>query len=88
MPYKCGVELEDPRLVPVPITAICVASLDDVQILDANTISSLQIFHKEAHPGTARRGGSKEGLSLYGICNKTKSAAGSKLLKQVHSSRL
>ena len=34
--------------------------------------SSLQIFHKEAHPGATNTGRSKEGLSLFGICNKTK----------------
>ncbi len=34
--------------------------------------SSLQIFHKEAHPGMSAAGRSKEGLSLFGIFNKAK----------------
>lgn len=41
-------------------------------LIDTNTLSALQVFHKEPHPSTFKLGGAKEGLSLFGICNKAK----------------
>lgn len=51
--------------------------------VDLNTIRSLAIFKTEKHPcQTMKIGTSKEGLSLYGILNKTRSVVGKELLRQ------
>ncbi|KAF0974817.1 hypothetical protein FDP41_006291 [Naegleria fowleri] len=51
--------------------------------LDMNTLKALSIFSLEVHPSTAILSGRpKEGLSLFGIMNKTKSSVGKDLLRQ------
>ncbi|KAM7432071.1 MutS protein 5 [Porites harrisoni] len=81
---RIGVELEDPD-VRVPILGLKVFSLNDLLIVDNNTYSALQIFQKERHPSVYKVGtgnsGAKEGLSLFGIINRTKSVLGSHMLR-------
>lgn len=58
-------------------------SLNDIVNIDENTYRVLQIFQDEKHPSVYKgSAGSKEGLSLYGICNKCKSGIGKKELKR------
>ncbi|XP_032221965.2 mutS protein homolog 5 isoform X2 [Nematostella vectensis] len=78
---RFGQELEDPD-VHVPILDLVVFSIDDMVIVDDNTYSALQIFQKESHPSVYKSGtSSKEGLSLFGVLNRTRSALGSRLLR-------
>ncbi|XP_072019479.1 mutS protein homolog 5-like [Amphiura filiformis] len=66
-----------------PVLSIKIFSLDDLVQMDENSYHALQIFQKESHPSTYKTCGSgaKEGLSLFGIMNRTKSVIGSKLLR-------
>ncbi|XP_053395612.1 LOW QUALITY PROTEIN: mutS protein homolog 5-like [Mercenaria mercenaria] len=54
-------------------------------VLDVKIVTlALQIFQKESHPSVYKAGTSnsaKEGLSLFGIMNRTKSQIGSRLLR-------
>lgn len=53
--------------------------------MNADTICSLQIFEDESHPNfhmQGPKGRSKEGLSLFGILNGTRSPLGHTMLKQ------
>ncbi|XP_078354214.1 mutS protein homolog 5-like isoform X2 [Oculina patagonica] len=81
---RIGVEMEDPD-VRVPILGLKVFSLSDLLIVDNNTYSALQIFQKESHPSVYKMGagnsGAKEGLSLFGISNRTRSVIGSHMLR-------
>ncbi|KAL5486410.1 hypothetical protein EMCRGX_G018880 [Ephydatia muelleri] len=64
---RLGVELEDTS-VPVPILALRNFSLDQLVVVDENSYIALQIFQKETHPSVYKGGGgSKEGLSLFGL---------------------
>ncbi|EGG14783.1 mutS like protein [Cavenderia fasciculata] len=56
-------------------------SLDQYLHMDINSLYSLQIFSNEQHPSCYSFGNSKEGLSLFGILNKTKSKIGKRMLK-------
>ncbi|XP_071511736.1 mutS protein homolog 5-like, partial [Diadema antillarum] len=79
---RIGVELEHAD-VNVPILTVKTFSLSDLVSVDMDTYSSLQIFQKESHPSAYKSGGSgaKEGLSLFGVLNRTRSAIGSKLMR-------
>ncbi|XP_046851108.1 mutS protein homolog 5-like [Xenia sp. Carnegie-2017] len=78
---RIGVELEDLE-TRVPILELKTYSLADALIIDENTYSALQIFQKESHPSAYKCGsGAKEGLSLFGMMNLTKSKIGSRLLR-------
>ncbi|KAF9923346.1 MutS protein msh5 [Mortierella alpina] len=57
--------------------------IDSFMFINPNTISSLQIFQDETHPSmhTSIRG-RKEGLSLFGVLDQTKTPQGRYLLKQ------
>ncbi|XP_038048492.1 mutS protein homolog 5-like isoform X2 [Patiria miniata] len=79
---RVGVELEGYN-VRVPVLSIRMFSLEHIVSVDENTYSALQIFQKERHPSAYKSAGSgaKEGLSLFGILNKTKSVVGSKLMR-------
>lgn len=54
--------------------------------IDTDTFASLQIFHRDYHPVVGGGGGDKEGLSVFGILNKTITTGGTKLLKFFSSS--
>ncbi|XP_071799824.1 mutS protein homolog 5-like isoform X1 [Asterias amurensis] len=79
---RVGVELEASG-IRVPILSLKMFSLDSIMSIDDNTYMALQIFQKERHPSAYKSGGSgaKEGLSLFGILNKTKSVIGSKQMR-------
>ncbi|XP_022087928.1 mutS protein homolog 5-like isoform X2 [Acanthaster planci] len=79
---RVGVELEGYD-VRVPVLSLRMFSLERMVSVDENTYSALQIFQKERHPSAYKSGGSgaKEGLSLFGILNKTKSVVGSRLMR-------
>ncbi|KAL2083859.1 hypothetical protein ACEWY4_019377 [Coilia grayii] len=79
---RVGVELEDSS-VGVPILQFRVYALNDMVYMDKDTYSVLQIFKSELHPSVYKlKSGEKEGLSLFGILNRCKSAFGSKLLRK------
>lgn len=51
--------------------------------LDMNTLNALAIFKVDRHPCASMRiGVSKEGFSLFGILNKTRSPPGKEMLRQ------
>lgn len=59
--------------------------LTERRFVNADTICSLQIFEDESHPNfhmQGPKGRGKEGLSLFGILNGTRSPLGHKMLKQ------
>ena len=65
----------------VPVVSVQPFGLEGMLQVDYNVFRSLQIFKSELHPSVYKAGGSKEGLSLFSIANKTKSKIGGKLLK-------
>ncbi|XP_035698854.1 mutS protein homolog 5-like [Branchiostoma floridae] len=77
---RVGVELEDAD-VRTPVLALKTFSLENIMIIDDSSYSALQIFQKESHPSVYKSGsGAKEGLSLFGIMNRTKSILGSRMM--------
>ncbi|XP_060592976.1 mutS protein homolog 5-like [Ruditapes philippinarum] len=75
----------------IPFENVCMHCPDfreSQMILDDTAYCALQIFQKESHPSVYKTGtnnSAKEGLSLFGIMNRTKSQIGSKLLRSVYS---
>ena len=68
-------------IVVAGVSAIEVSTLVGTMVVPADTYAALQIFHYEAHPSSHKAGGVKEGLSLYGVLNRTKSPMGARLLR-------
>ncbi|XP_071811397.1 mutS protein homolog 5-like isoform X1 [Apostichopus japonicus] len=79
---RVGIELESSDS-DIPILFLRTFSLHDVMFLDADTYIALQLFKNESHPSAYKAGGSgaKEGLSLFGILNRTRSMIGTKLMR-------
>ncbi|XP_065829272.1 mutS protein homolog 5-like isoform X2 [Oscarella lobularis] len=78
---RVNVELEN-RDVHIPVLSVKQYLLNDIMAIDDNSLSALQVFRREHHPSTYKTGNaSKEGLSLFGICNKTRTLIGSRRLK-------
>ncbi|CAG8583268.1 1562_t:CDS:10 [Funneliformis caledonium] len=50
--------------------------------INADALCSLQIFEDESHPNMHMQAKSKEGLSLFGILNNTRTSLGKKMFKQ------
>ncbi|XP_052239261.1 mutS protein homolog 5-like isoform X3 [Dreissena polymorpha] len=78
-----GIELEEAG-TKLPVLDVKIFSLDSQMILDETAYSALQIFQRESHPSVYKLGTSnagKEGLSLFGIMNRTKSQLGSRMLR-------
>ncbi|KAF8770879.1 MutS protein like protein [Argiope bruennichi] len=72
-----------PRLDSKTVSAVSTLILKNIISIDENSYRALQIFQEERHPSVYKStSGVKEGLSLYGICNKCKSAIGKKELKR------
>eukprot|EP00474_Spongospora_subterranea_P003628 CRZ04086.1 hypothetical protein [Spongospora subterranea] len=64
---------------PVTIAAIRTMDMGDVMIVDSGTLRALSIFNNEMHPvGSSSR---KEGLSVFGLLDETKTVQGKRLLK-------
>ncbi|KAG0641233.1 muts domain V-domain-containing protein [Tuber brumale] len=60
-------------------------SMNDTMFVNADTMCALQIFEDESHPNFLMQGPhgrGKEGLSLFGIMNLTRSPLGHTMLKQ------
>eukprot|EP01134_Creolimax_fragrantissima_P006131 CFRG6131T1 len=79
--HRIGVDLEDSS-VPVPILGLEVIKTENLLIMDEDVFSSLQIFRREQHPAGLQQKRSKEGLSLFGILNRTRSALGAQKLRK------
>ncbi|KAI5811678.1 muts domain V-domain-containing protein [Peziza echinospora] len=74
----------DPRAAAT-VDSIEMFSLKDTMLINSDTICSLQIFEEEGHPNIhmqGKGGRGKEGLSLFGIINSTKTPNGFSMLKQ------
>lgn len=67
---------------PVRLNRIRRTHFDAIMDVDAATLQSLQIFHVDSHPLGFGAGKSKEGISLYGLLNRTSSSSGARLLKK------
>ncbi|XP_065657265.1 mutS protein homolog 5 isoform X6 [Hydra vulgaris] len=77
---RIGIELEVG--VQTPILFLKTVTISNLILIEDHVFSALQIFHKELHPSVYKSGScAKEGLSLFGIMNRTKSQQGSALLR-------
>lgn len=63
------------------VTRVKSLKLDRFLSIDPQTLSSLQIFHLDAHPSLSGCGPAKEGLSLFSLLDNTKSPLGRNLLR-------
>ena len=80
---RIGVELED-SIINAPVVAVAQCSVSASLYLDRNSLQSLQIFVDDNHPARTKRGlysSVKEGLSLFGQMNRTKSRLGQAKLR-------
>ncbi|CAG8537518.1 14194_t:CDS:10, partial [Ambispora leptoticha] len=50
--------------------------------VNADSLCSLQIFEDESHPNMHARSQAKEGLSIFGVLNRTRTPVGKQLFKQ------
>lgn len=63
-------DLSDSHVVKV--TRVKSLRLDKFLSIDPQTLSSLQIFHLDAHPSISGCGPAKEGLSLFSLLDNTR----------------
>lgn len=73
-------DLEDEGISGLEVRDIEALSLDQVMQINADALSSLQIFENESH-ASVHSDKTKEGLSLFGILNNTKTTLGRALLR-------
>ncbi|KIY71247.1 hypothetical protein CYLTODRAFT_346399 [Cylindrobasidium torrendii FP15055 ss-10] len=73
-------DLENEGIRGLDIREIEMLALDKVMQINADALSSLQIFENESH-ACAQSDKTKEGLSLFGILNTTKTTLGKALLQ-------
>ncbi|KAJ7610685.1 DNA mismatch repair protein MutS [Mycena rosella] len=73
-------DLEDEGISGLQVRDIEALSLDHVMQINADALSSLQIFENESH-ASVHSDKTKEGLSLFGILNSTKTTLGRALLR-------
>jgi DNA mismatch repair protein MSH5 len=62
---RIGVQLEE-MTIHTPIVTFKSIKLDDILLIDQNSLRALQVFHSVSHP-SAYKQNSKEGLSLFNI---------------------
>lgn len=74
-------ELEDEGIGGLEIRGIEYIPLKDVMQINADALYSLQVFHNENH-ASIHSDKTKEGLSLFGILNNTKTSLGKALLRE------
>ncbi|KAF8297748.1 hypothetical protein DL93DRAFT_760795 [Clavulina sp. PMI_390] len=74
-------DLDHEGIVSLDIQRIEILALDQVMQINADALSSLQVFDDESH-ASMHSNRSKEGLSLFGILDFTKTNAGRTLLRQ------
>ncbi|KAH9515439.1 MutS protein msh5 [Bulinus truncatus] len=78
---RVGVELDDIE-TQVSVLGFRTYYIENLIYMDSATYSALNIFITELHPSVFKSGASsKEGLSLFGILNRCKSASGSRKLR-------
>ncbi|KAA1469886.1 hypothetical protein DENSPDRAFT_649174 [Dentipellis sp. KUC8613] len=73
-------ELEDYGVGGLDIRGIEALALDEVMQINADALASLQIFENESH-ASIHSDKTKEGLSLFGILNNTRTALGRSLMR-------
>ncbi|TFY68394.1 hypothetical protein EVG20_g3567 [Dentipellis fragilis] len=73
-------ELEDYGVGGLDIRGIEALALDEVMQINADPLASLQIFENESH-ASIHSDKTKEGLSLFGILNNTRTALGRSLMR-------
>ncbi|TKR76862.1 hypothetical protein L596_017937 [Steinernema carpocapsae] len=83
---RIGVEYESVE-VKTPVSSIKVFTVEQMLDIDQTTYKALQIFQSDYHPSAGRslsacRSSTKEGLSLFRICNRCRSIPGKKLLRR------
>uniref|UniRef100_A0A915PN94 DNA mismatch repair proteins mutS family domain-containing protein n=1 Tax=Setaria digitata TaxID=48799 RepID=A0A915PN94_9BILA len=81
---RLGVEFEDIN-AKTPITNIKTITLEEIVQVDENSKRALQIFHDELHPSASKAyssGGTREGISLFRMCNRCQSKSGEALLRR------
>ncbi|VDM42594.1 unnamed protein product [Toxocara canis] len=81
---RLGVEFEDYR-VKTPIVTVKMFTIEQMLEVDETTLRALSIFQKQPHPsafvaGTSRC--SREGISLFRMCNRCSSRPGKALLRR------
>ncbi|KAH3758031.1 mutS protein 5 [Pelomyxa schiedti] len=64
------------------LTQVVQIHIDQIMRIDTTTLEALGIFSLERHPVLTGSGKDREGLSLFGVMNKTRTRSGSRLLKQ------
>ena len=67
--------------VVLELNGFFIIPLADTMVVDALSLTGLQVFEREAHPSLTGMGVSKEGLSLFGVLDCTVSSPGRRLLK-------
>ncbi|VBB29228.1 unnamed protein product [Acanthocheilonema viteae] len=80
---RLGVEFEDIN-TKTPITTIKTITLDEIVQVDDSSKRALQIFKDELHPSACKTysvGGTREGISLFRMCNRCQSKSGEALLR-------
>uniref|UniRef100_A0A1I7VHT6 MUTSd domain-containing protein n=1 Tax=Loa loa TaxID=7209 RepID=A0A1I7VHT6_LOALO len=81
---RLGVEFEDIN-TKTPITAIKSITLEEIVQVDSSTKRALQIFQDELHPSACKAysiGDTREGISLFRMCNRCQSKSGEALLRR------
>ncbi|VDK57040.1 unnamed protein product [Cylicostephanus goldi] len=76
---RVGVEFETAN-VRTPVTAIKTISIDEMVEIDSNTYLALDIFLPNEHKRAAKA--KSECKSLFGLCNKCRSAPGKRMLRK------
>ena len=74
-------ELDDGGIGGLEIRGIEYLSLRDVMQVNSDALYSLQIFDEESH-ASVHSDKTKEGLSLFGILNNTRTTLGKALLRE------
>eukprot|EP01083_Nonionella_stella_P070462 188541_1 len=74
-------QLEDDS-APISVRSIKMITTDACVVVDQNTMRSLAVFMVDSHPCAAGSSSSKEGVSLYGLLNCTKTRPGALLLRE------
>ena len=74
-------DLEDDGISGLEIRSIEYIALKDVMQINADALYSLQVFDSENH-ASIHSDKTKEGLSLFGILNNTKTSLGKALLRE------
>lgn len=67
---------------PIGISSIAQKSFTSSLQVSKETARALDIFHQDIHPLGSGYGKAKEGVSLYGILNRTKTSSGARMLRR------